>query len=235
MGRAVPANQDVHIPWIEDSSFDGVLDARRFYEAALPTISRLHSQAASYPSPLNELRTLHRHVSAIPAESVCDLGCGLGNWASVYGQAASRVHLVDLSPSILAFAMTHVSSWAPTSKVTCQVLDLFNEPDWISLVGFRMYLLSFVVGHATERQRLGALVSLRKAVCSEDRVVMIDSLKSDPRQKADTVRCIDIDGNRVGVLKHHFDVDEVRNLAHQSGFEVVSSWWGHRYFLVELR
>lgn len=214
--------------------FDGVLDSRRFYEATLPTISQLHFQAAAHPSVSNELRTLREHVRDMSAESVCDLGCGWGDWASVYGPLAKRIHLVDLSPSVLACAKERVSSWAPASSVTSQVTDIFNETDWRSLAGFRMYLLAFVVGHATEPHRMGAIASLRMAVARGARVVLIDSLKSDRQQDTDTVRCVGIDGNLVGAFKHYFDREEVMALARQGGFEIAYSWWGRRYFLTEL-
>jgi len=225
---------NVEIPWSEVRYFDGVIDSRRFYEATLPTISQLHIQAVARPSVSNELRTLRNHVRDMPAESVCDLGCGLGDWASVYGPSATRIHLVDLSPSVLACAKQRVFSWAPASRVTCQVSDVFNETDWRSLAGFRMYLLAFVVGHATEPRRLGAIASLRTAVRKGDRAVVIDSLKSDHQEDADTVRCVDIGGNLVGAFKHYFNREEVMALASQAGFEVAYAWWGRRYFLVEL-
>lgn len=229
------ADKNVEIPWSEVHHFDGILDSRRFYEAMLPTISQLHHQAAAHPSGSNELRFLRQHVRAMPAESVCDIGCGWGDWASVYGPAAMRIHLVDQSPEILGRAKERVSTWAPTSSVTCQVSDVFNETDWHSLSGFSLYLLAFVVGHATEYRRGDALASLRTAVHRGSRVVLIDSLKSDPRQDADAVRCVDMGGNLVGALKHYFDCNEVMVLARQAGFEVAYSWWGRRYFLAELR
>lgn len=227
-------DRNVGIPWSEVRYFDGVIDSRRFYEETLPTISQLHFQADARPSVSNGLRTLRKHVRDMLAESVCDLGCGLGDWAAVYGPSATRIHLVDQSPSVLACAKERVFSWAPASRVTCQVSDVFNETDWCSLAGFRMYLLAFVVGHATESCRVSAIASLRTAVRKGDRVVMIDSLKSDHQEDADTVRCVDIDGNLVGALKHYFDREEVMSLASQAGFEVAYSWWGRRYFLVEL-
>ena len=235
LGHAVASDRNVDIPWSEVNSFDGALDPRGFYEATLPVISRLHRQAAAHPSGSNELRILRQRVGAMPAESVCDLGCGWGDWASVYGLAATRIHLVDLSPSVLACAMEHVPYWAPNSSVSCQVLDLFNKTDWSSLAGYRMYLLAFVFGHATEPQRKGVLGSLRKLICAEDRVVLIDSLKSDPWQDADTVRCVNVSGNLVGAFKHYFDPEEVLTLGRQAGFELTSAWWGRRYFLAELR
>ncbi len=215
-------------------TFDGTINVRRFYEATLPVISQLHHQAMAHQSVSSELRTLRERVGTMPAEVVCDLGCGFGDWASVYGPTANRIHLVDLSTSILARAMEYVSFWAPASNVTCRVFDLFSETDWQSLAGFRMYLLAFVVGHATEPQRFGALASLRKVVRSGDRVVLIDSLQPGPLQNTDAVRYVDLDGHTVGAFKHYFFRDEVLALVRQAGFEVASSWWGRRYFLVEL-
>lgn len=228
-------NRDVNIPWEELNTFNGVLDARRFYEAVLPTISQLHRQAAASQSRPNELRTLRQHIGAFRSESVCDLGCGLGDWAYVYGSAAKRILLVDVSPSILARAMKRMNYWATTSDVTFQVFDLFNETDWRNLAGFRMYLLAFVLGHADEPQRISTLASLRSIVRSGDRVVVIDSLKSAYRQEADTVRCVDIDGSLVGAIKHFFDREEVIDAIRHAGFEVTSSYWGSRYFFVEMR
>jgi SAM-dependent methyltransferase len=227
-------DRNVEIPWSEVRHFDGVIDSRRFYEATLPTISQLHFQAATHPLASNELQTLRKHMRDMPAESICDLGCGLGDWASVYGPTATRIHLVDLSPSVLACAKERVLSWAPASRVTCQIFDVFNEEDWRSLAGFRMYLLAFVVGHATEPRRVGAIASLRAAVRKGDRVVVIDSLKPSHQEDADIVRCVDIGGNLVGVPKHYFDREEVMALASQAGFEVAYSWWGRRHFMVEL-
>ncbi len=231
----VAANQDVDIPWREVDSFHGVVNARQFYETTLPAISQLHRQAIAHPSGSNELRTLRERVEALLADGVCDLGCGLGDWATVYGPAADRIHLVDLSPSILASAVEHVTYLAPAANVTCQVLDLFTETDWRSIGGFPVYLLAFVLGHGTQHQRVGALASLRRVVQSGERIVVMDSLKYHPRQNADTVRCVKVAGELVGAFKHFFERDELLALAHQAGFEVASSWWGRRYFMVELR
>jgi SAM-dependent methyltransferase len=173
-------------------------------------------------------------VSKHAGPAVCDIGCGAGNWIPVYAQGLHRLHLNDISGVLLEEALRAAQLSAPRATISTEIHDFFEGEAPAAFLGFDTYLLAFVLGHGDLNERLRALTKLRPVVSDGARVLVVDALRVNASMRQDTYRYVSSNEFLVGVRKHYFDADEVRELSARAGFSLNELHLGRRYFLAVL-
>jgi SAM-dependent methyltransferase len=160
-----------------------------------------------------------------PVRSVVDVGGGTGAMLAEILRVRPQIHgtLVDV-PRTVASAVETFRSAGVTDRVTAIGQSFFDPLP----AGADLYLLRGVLNDWPDREAKAILSRCAEAARPSGRVVVLKSVGQDGAPKSLVIEMVLLGGK-------HRTVSEFRELARQSGLEVVAAGRQSSYFVVECR